>query len=308
MSVRLSSAERGSERLAARRRRSRRRAFIALCLFALLSLGALIYGLWQPAVRINRVDVQGTDVSPLETIAREALQGGYLGVIPRDSIFFFPASRIRNTILATHTDIAAVSISRSGFSGISIKTDMRVPIARWCGSSSLPPSPEDSPLKEVVPTASGDCYLFDASGFVYATATEAFFTVGGVSPAVGSNSDKTLTPFVLFSALQSGTVIPVGATLKDANRLSAIFDFARQLGLSGPPVRAVVIRDDEADFFLATSTYGAATGPRITYLLGDEQDAFTALVSAKGTLNLSDPFLQYVDLRFPGKVYLKKKE
>lgn len=308
MSVRLSSAAHGSERLAARRRRLQRRALAALCILALLSLGVLLYGLWQPAVRISHVEVQGADAS-LETIPRDALQGNYFGVIPRDSIFFFPASRMRDTILSTHTDIAAVSISRSGFSSISIKTDMRVPIARWCGSSSLPPSPEDSPLKEIVPAVNGVCYLFDAGGFVYATATEAFFIVGGSSPTlVGPNSDKTLTPFVLFSSLPHGVVSPVGATLKDADRLPATFDFARHLGLSGPPVRAIVIRGDEADFFLATSTYGAATGPRITYLLGDDQNAFTALVSAKGTLNLSDPSLQYVDLRFPGKVYVKRKE
>lgn len=294
MSVRLSSAARGSERLAARRRRLRRRALIALGILALLSFGALIYGLWQPAVRIARIEVQGADAS-LETIARDALQGSYLGVIPRDSIFFFPASHIRAGILATHTDIAAVSISRIGFSGISIKTDMRVPIARWCGIAAAP-SLGDSPLEGSLPSVGSECFLFDASGFVYATATEAFSSV------IGSNPDKTLTPFVLFDSLQADAVVPVGATLKDADRLPAVFDFARQLGLSGPSIAVIVIRGDEVDFFLASG------GPRLTYLLGSEQNAFTALVSAKGALNLSDPSLQYVDLRFPGKVYLKKKE
>lgn len=315
MSVRLSSAARGSERLAARRRRLRRRALTALGILALLSFGALIYGLWQPAVRIARIEVQGADASlapletpaqarpdisdalsltGLETIARGALEGSYLGVIPRDSIFFFPASRIRAGILATHTDIAAVSISRIGFSGISIKTDMRVPIARWCGTAAS--SLGDSPLEGSLPSVGSECFLFDASGFVYATATEAFSSV------IGSNPDKTLTPFVLFDSLQADAVVPVGATLKDADRLPAVFDFARQLGLSGPSIAAIVIRGDEVDFFLASG------GPRLTYLLGSEQNAFTALVSAKGALNLSDPSLQYVDLRFPGKVYLKKKE
>lgn len=270
-------------------------------MLGLLSLGAVVYGLWRPAVRIARIEVQGADVSSFEAIARVSLQGSYLGVIPRDSIFFFPASVIRRTILDTHKGIAAVSISRGGFSSISIKTDVRVPIARWCGTIAVPVL-DDSPFKEIVPTAGDECYLFDASGFVYATATEAF------SPVIGSNQDKTLTPFVLFSALVAETAPYVGATLKDADRLPATFDFARQLGLSGPLVRTVVIRADEADFFLASAASSTVSGPRITYLLGSEQDAFTALVSAKGTLNLSDPSLQYVDLRFPGKVYLKKKE
>ncbi len=288
MSERVLSVSRGNDRLAARRRRSRRRALIALCILALLSLGAVIYGLWQPAVRISHIEVLGADTS-LETIPRDALQGSYLGIIPRDSIFFFPASRIRAGILATHTNIAAISISRIGFSGISIKIDNRVPIARWCGSA--------------VPTESGDCYLFDASGFLYATATEAFFLKEERSPAVAlSNPDNTVTPFVLLSSLQTDIVSPIGATLKDTNQLPAVFDFAREIGLSGPSINTIVIRGDEVDFFLVSG------GPRITYLLGDEQNAFTALVSAKAQLNLSDPTLQYVDVRFPGKLYLKRAE
>ncbi len=302
MSVRLSSAARGSERLAARRRRLRRRALIALSIFALLSFGVLIYGFWQPAVRIARVDVQGADIS-LETIARDVIQGSYLGIIPRDSIFFFPASRIRAGILAARTNIAAISISRIGFSGISIKIDNRVPIARWCGSSSASMSSGGSSLKEAVPTVNGDCYLFDASGFLYATATESFLLKEGRSPAIASsNPDNTVTPFVLFSSLQTGVVPPIGATLTDANQLPAVFDFAREIGLSGPSVTTIVIRGDEVDFLLVSGS------PRITYLLGDEQNAFTALVSAKAQLNLSDPTLQYVDVRFPGKLYLKRAE
>lgn len=302
MSERVLSVSRSNERLAARRRRSRRRALIALCILALLSLGAVIYGLWQPAVRISHIEVLGADTS-LETIPRDALQGSYLGIIPRDSIFFFPASRIRAGILATHTNIAAISISRIGFSGISIKIDNRVPIARWCGSISVSTLLEDSSGKGVVPTESGDCYLFDASGFLYATATEAFFLKEGTSPAVAlSNPDNTVTPFVLFSSLQTDIVSPIGATLKDTNQLPVVFDFAREIGLSGPSINTIVIRGDEVDFFLVSG------GPRITYLLGDEQNAFTALISAKAQLNLSDPTLQYVDARFPGKVYVKRVE
>jgi hypothetical protein len=44
------------------------------------------------------------------------------------------------------------------------------------------------------------------------------------------------------------------------------------------------------------------------YVLGSEQEAFTALVSAKDSLSLSDGSVDYVDLRFSGKVYVKRKE
>ncbi|MBU6491124.1 hypothetical protein KGQ25_03185 [Patescibacteria group bacterium] len=308
MSEKALSGRSGSERLAIRRRRSRRRTFFALGILLLVLIGAFIYGLWQPGIRISRVEVFDADAS-LRTIAEDAMRGSYFGIVPRDSVFFLPEANIRAHILSAHPEIAAVSIFRNGFTGISIKVDYRAPIARWCGSAAASTTPEDSPGKEVMPTANGDCYLFDGNGFLYATATEAFLSVAETassSPAVAvSNPDSTLTPFVLFDSLAEGAVIPIGATLKDANRLPAVFDFARQVGTFGPAVAAIVIRGDETDFFLTSST-NAFTGPRITYLLGDEQNALTALVSAKSQLNLSDPTLQYVDLRFSGKIYLKR--
>ncbi len=303
MSGRVSSAPRGSDRLAVRRRVRRRRVLIALGVLFLLACAGVLYELRQSALRISDVKVFGADQS-FADIARTAMEGSYLGIIPRDSILFFPASRIRTDIITTHPDIAAVSIFRNGFSGISIKVDNRVPIARWCGTSSTSTSPADSPRREVIPTMSGDCYLFDASGFVYATATE----TEGVSTIDPSSSKTPLTPFVLFSSLQTDAATPIGATLSNANQLPGVFDFARQLASFGPPVSVVVIRADETDFFLATSTENHTSGPRITYLLGDEQNAFTALVSAKAQLNLSDPNLRYIDVRFPGKVYVKRSE
>ena len=95
-------------------------------------------------------------------------------------------------------------------------------------------------------------------------------------------------------------VEPLRATIADANALPAAFDLARQIGTFGSRVSDIVIRGDEADDLLASGT-------RVTYVLGTEQDAFTALTSAKSNLNLADGSLEYVDLRFPGKVYLKKK-
>ncbi len=309
MSERASSAKRGGERLSGRRRKRRRRAFIALCVLVLLFLGALVYGLWQPGVRISHIEVYGVDASAA-SVANEAMQGSYFGIIPRNSAFFPPTALIRADILAAYPGIAAVSIFRNGFTGLSIKADPRTPLARWCGPVSASSSPEDSPVKEVLSTASGDCYLFDPSGFVYATATEAFsFSATASSSPLGAglNPDQTLVPYVLFDPLASGAVSPVGATLKDASQLSRVFDFAQHIGLLGPSVGTIVIRGPEVDFFLATSTYGAPAGLRITYLLGDEQNALTALVSAKGQLDLSDPTLEYVDLRFSGKIYLKKR-
>ena len=62
----------------------------------------------------------------------------------------------------------------------------------------------------------------------------------------------------------------------------------------------IVLRGDEVNDYLESGT-------RVTYVLGNEENAFTALASSKDTLNFSDGSLEYVDLRFDGKVYLKRK-
>lgn len=268
---RASSAPQGSDRLAMRRRKRRLRLVIACLALLALLLWAAVYGLWQPAVRISRIEVVGADES-LIVVAKEDMQGAYFGIIPRDSILFFPASRIRTDILAAHPGFAAVSIPRTGFSSIAIKIDNRVPIARWCG---------------LAPTEGVEeyCYVFDANGIIFAAA---------------ATTTHTINNFALYAPLEGATEEPLRATIARAELLPATFDFARQLGTLGTPVVSIVLRGDEADAFLENGT-------RLTYVFGREQDAYTALISARSSLDLSDGSIDYVDLRFDGKIYLKKK-
>lgn len=279
MSGRVSSTLRGSERLAARRRSRRRRAQVAFGVFSLLLCTGITYGLWQSAVRISDIQIVGAEQSFVE-IARSAMQGSYLGIIPRDSIFFFPASRIREDIVTRYQNVAAVSLSRSGLTGLTVTVDTRVPVARWCGAPSDTPSFDSAP----------DCYVFDANGVVYAA----------------TSTMQPLNVFTIYQLLaapeESQTFNSViGRTLLNAEKFPAVFDFARQLATFGSQISFIVFRNDEVDTYFEN-------GARVTYLLGDEQNAFTALVSAKGQLDFSDATLKYIDARFPGKIYLKRTE
>ncbi len=268
---RTSSAPQGSARLAERRRVRRRRILVSLfVLFALLCAG-ILYELNQSAVRISHIQIFGADQSYAD-IAVAAMQGKYFGVIPRDSTFFFPDTGIRAGIMAAHPDVAAVSIFHNGLTGLSIKTSERVPIARWCG---LAPTPG----------VEAYCYVFDANGFVFAAA---------------ATTTETVNSFTLYAPLDGDGLEPLRATIAHADDLPSVFDFARQLPSFGSPVTHIIIRNDEVDTYLASGT-------RITYVLGNEENAFTALTSARGSLNLADGSLDYVDLRFDGKVYAKRK-
>jgi hypothetical protein len=249
---------------------------IAVGVVFCLLLGTLIYGLGRPAVRIARVVVYGADQS-LADVATNAMQGDYLGVIPRDSTLFFPADSIRESIIEMHPDIAAVSIFRNGLTGLSIRIDYRVPIARWCG---------------LAPTEGVEeyCYLFDANGFIFSA-----FSSGSTA-----TSSQTVNSFALYAPLEGDTLEPFRATIAHAPLLPSVFDFARQLATLGSPVTWVILRGDEVSVHLANSA-------RVTYVLGSEEDSYTALMSARENFELAGDTVEYVDLRFPGKVYLKKK-
>lgn len=283
-------AERGSplgqgERLAARRRSKHRRALFALGILCLLFFGTIVYGLQQPGVRISRIEVFGADAS-LAMIAREAMRGSYFGLVPRDSIFFFPASRIRTDLMTAHPDIAAVSIFRSGLASLSIKVDNRFPVARWCGSAPLSPDFVEH------------CYVFDASGFIYATTS--LDSTGSPQAEQPVNSFIVYKPLAAIDGSSTPIEDPIGETLSNAEKLPLAFDFTRQFAALGSPATLLVFREDEVDVYLKSGT-------RVTYLLGDEQNAFTALTSARANFDLTDGSVLYLDLRFSGKIYLKRK-
>lgn len=274
MSGRTTSAGRSGESLRERRQRSRFRILVVSSVLFCVLLGALIYGVWQPGVRIGNVVMYGTDQS-LAQVARVGLEGSYFGVIPHDSTFFLYESGIRSALLSKYPDIAAVSIFRKGLTSLSVRTDPRTSVAHWCGTI----------LESTSTVSRANCYVFDSSGFIFApTAT----------------STETINPISVYAPLQSGVGEPLRATIANADKLSASFDFARQLGTLGSPVSIIVFHEGEVDQYLLSGT-------RISYVLGNEQNAYTALHSARTSLNLSDGSLLYVDLRFDGKVYLKRK-
>ncbi len=261
----------GRQGLTERRRLRRRSGRIAFFILLLLMLAGAVYGLRQSAVRISHIQISGTSVD-LTHYATEAMQGMYLWLVPRDSFFFIPEGRIRSAILADYPGFAAVSIVHTGLTGISITVTERTVVARWCGV--------------VRSDLTTDCYVFDPNGFIFAIATA---------------TTSALNSFSLHASLVSSSTNPIRATLADADTLPATFDFARRVGTFGSTVATIEIQNGEVNMYLKSGT-------RITYVLGHEQNAITALVSASSNLNLADGSLDYVDLRFNGKVYLKKQQ
>lgn len=267
------NSSKGNKRLAERRRSRGRRLAIGFCVLFVLVIAALVWGMQSTKVRVASITMYGADQS-LADVARAQMQGKYLGIIPRDSIFFVPESAIRHAILDAQPEIAAISIFGDGLTSISIKVDERAPVGRWCGLSKTPGVPEY-------------CYFFDANGYLFGATDDATTTTA-------------LNPFILYAPLAASSTDPLRSTLPNAASIPSAFDFARQVNNLGATVVSIAISGDEVTDTLLSGTY-------LTYVLGDEQNAFAALMSSKPDVNLTDGSLQYVDLRFPGKVYAKPK-
>jgi len=201
-----------SERLAARRRRGRKRAAILLGILALVLLGTGIWFSWQPSTRITNITVSSGDVGVIAH-AHEVLSGSFFGILPKNSFFFLPERLVRTRILKEYPSVAAVSISRTSFNDLAITLHNRTPVARWCG--------------DVYPTPLPVCYLFDTTGLIYETAT---------------STDAVANPYLLYTPLGADEQGPIGAHVEIVGQLPAIFDFAREIGTLGSLVRDIGIR------------------------------------------------------------------
>jgi hypothetical protein len=264
------SREQANERLTERRRRGRRLLGILGLILLLILVGFFIWLTWQPSLRIQNVTMSDTRL--LEVVQHE-LTGSYAGIVPRNSLFFIPDHAIRAALVEADPGLEAVSISRKGLTGLSVSLHQRVAVAKWCGLKKTEGVPEY-------------CYLFDTIGYLYAAADVA--------------SSSPLNSFVLYDPLKGNTQEPLRATLLDAAHMPDLFDFARKINSLGSPVLTITIQGDQADLVLRSVTH-------ITYVLGSEEQAYVDITSAKENINLTNGSLEYVDVRFPGKVYLKKK-
>jgi hypothetical protein len=270
--------------LTERRRIARKRFRIALAVVVILVVSGLLTLVWQPFVRIHNVMATGPDGDGVQALTLSSLSGTYAYVIPHDSIFSFPADAIRTAILNTYPDIDAVSISRTSFTAIEVRSVSRASAFLWCGATLPGASTVASSTSDALPAP---CYDADAEGFIFATSTDV---------AIGTSTD-TLR---IYALTDSGAVSPLRAHVVEASKIPNALIFIKTLKTMGVSVVSLVIHDDEADLY-------TPLGVRITYVLGQEQQA-TALAQASfNTLNVNDPTLEYIDLRFLDKVYIKHK-
>ena len=264
-----------------RRREERNRVVWIWVVLIVIVVGGVIYGLWRPEVRIATVTAEDS----LKVIAEEQLEGTYAHILPRDSIFFYPERDIREAVLEARPEVSAVSVSRSGLTSLSLSAVERSVAFWWCGT------PESA-------TAAIDtCYEADAEGLIFRPALvyeNASSTPSGSTLRIYANLlDATNTP-----------AYPLRARMESLESIPDALRFVKAMKALGVSPVSIAIRWDEADLFIPSS----GRGTRITYVLGREEAAAALATSVFPTLNLVDGSIEYVDLRFSGKAYVKRRE
>jgi hypothetical protein len=242
-------------------------------------LGALLYALWMPALRVQEVRASTERDASAAEVAQGSLGGTYAYILPRNSIFFVPKERMRAAVLDAYPEIAAVSITRSAFSAVTIATTPRAKAFIWCGTT----------IEMQYPSG---CFDADAEGLIFKQST------------IGAEG-ATTTPqgeLRIFSALDAEVAegeTPIRRHVMSATSIPDALRFIKAVRGLGAPVSALALRGDEADLWLNGPT-------RITYVLGREEEAAELAASVLPKLPLANGSIQYVDLRFTGKVYVKR--
>jgi hypothetical protein len=241
----------------------------------------------------------------MQTIAASNFTGTMNYIFPRNSIFFFPESEIRSQILQQYPDLSAVSISRESFDSIAMDSIPRELAFLWCGTSytavpeivaapliSTASSTSATSTTPIAPeiTTEASCYDADSEGFIFTADANATSSPTDALRVYGALAVATTTNASL-----------IGQKVAQANDIPNALQFVKAIRSMGVSIVALVIRGSAGEADLYTQS-----GTRITYVVGQESAAVQLAQSAFPSLNLNDGSLEYVDLRFDGKVYFKK--
>ncbi|MEK7650319.1 MAG: hypothetical protein AAB364_00360 [Patescibacteria group bacterium] len=279
-----------SEQALARRQRERLWRSSLWLLLALALLADFIIFANHSRLLISQVQIAGQETVSqdiLDQATQEFLAGDYLFVLPRRNALWYPRRALAQALLAQFPTLESAQISRENFTTIKIVVAERRGQYLWCGS--------DQPQI---------CFLLDQSGLAFAPAPvfsgESFvrFTTSGPNLALNTR------PF----SVQNFTQI--------TNLITTLNHTFSQTILSGLAISELVA--NSASDYRLTATRAADTLSRpLTVLANLEQVSSELNLTLQAALLAPDfvteyqiaqknkQELEYLDLRFPGKVFYK---
>jgi cell division septal protein FtsQ len=264
-----------------RKRRKKVRIIKASCVAALLIL--VLFGLSelskQSSVTIRDIETQGNVIAThddVAAVADAALQGNDLWLFPKRDFLLYSKDKVKQAITNAFPVFNSVNVSLKNPHTLSVSVTERVPKALWCAYDGTQPDP-----------LTNDCYLMDASGYIYLKAPEfkgnAYVKYYGIIA-----NDNPIGQSYLPNML---------------SQLAAFTDGVRGLGLA--PV-ALYANDGEFTLYLAD-------GGRIIFnsdsnLEDTLANLDTVLQNNLKSSSQKDSPIDYIDLRYGNKVYFKFKQ
>ncbi|MBI4059469.1 hypothetical protein HY406_00185 [Candidatus Giovannonibacteria bacterium] len=256
------------------RRRKRRWALIKISswtLLVILSAAAGISFFYIPSLRVGAISFQGLESLNEAALAQEIsgiLSRKYFWLFPKNNVVFLPREEI-SALLERTLRIGEFAIKTSLPSKLEIQIKERKPWAVWC--------------REEGETISA-CALSDKNGFVFAAAP--IFSGSAVLKILDQRGRDYF-----------------GENFMEPEKFHEINSFAERLEKRlGEEVFAMELKDNgEFRLVLKSGWYA---------ILDFETDlgrAFDNLVLSLDNLGNSGQKLEYVDLRFPDKVFYRLK-
>ncbi len=257
-----------------------------------LALAELSWFLHREAFLFQKVEIVGATPglsARVQTVIRDQLSGDYLGLIPRSGIWFYPKIFLIKSLTTSLPEISEIKINLVAGHVLLISIKERSASYLWCGQDGA------------------TCYTLDETGLAFALAPRfsgyPFFQFSGELPAVPIGS-RPLPPdiFSQVIALQSG--------------------INKVLASSVLPLRIYLLPLEqplEWHFLLHNPDLAEDSRYNVTLLVDNRQALGNLLINLHSALSApvfiqeyqdkisTGATLDYLDLRFPDKVFYKFK-
>ncbi len=244
-------------------------------LLVLMLLGIIIFSIWYgtrlQAVTVTSVTVSGGQTishEVIEKIARQKLEGSYIGLIPRQFSFLYPKSEIISDVSALER-IKSVSVDRTSLTAIQVTFEEFIPEALWCKRESE------------------KCVFLDQTGYAFAVAPN---LSGGSFLRLGKLGVEPVTDVQAFSA----------------DRYEQLKDLIRILEDNNWFIASVEV-DVANDAYLTLTEGGELKVTLEDEPEQIVENLFTVLNSQEFS-GLEVGNFEYIDLRFGNKVFVNELE
>jgi cell division septal protein FtsQ len=260
---------------------------VMILLVVFVVSGGVLYLLHLPQLRVHDIVVRTEGSLDTDTVAsaiHTVLEDSYLHLVPKDSTLFVSSEAIEEDLRTRFLRINAVDVERTGIQGLQVSIAEREPVALWCGDV-VPPIAYSAGkvLEKGHEEVWGDCYLVDAGGFIYAGAP---VYTGSVFPRY-------------YGSLEHSE--PTGQHILAQDEFVRFQKLFEEVAASGRVLQAVLLVDErDIELYLEG-------GIRIQTLRSEVPDLSVRRLHALFSANAIDPnrVLEYVDMRFENKVYVK---